>query len=78
MDKLDYLLKGYIHTHSGFQVHQTFNNLIISREGDLKWNFKDSNFIKLPVCDYILIIQGFNETSEIIKKKIKFGIKGIF
>ncbi len=56
MDKLDYLLKGYIHTHSGFQVHQTFNNLIISREGDLKWNFKDSNFIKLPVCDYILII----------------------
>lgn len=78
MDKLGYVLNGYIYTLSGFQVHHPFNNLLISREGNLKWNGTDSNGIKLPVGNYILLIEAFNETGEIIKKKIAFGITGIF
>ncbi|MDC3406231.1 hypothetical protein OAZ27_00890 [Bacteroidia bacterium] len=78
MDKLGYVLNGYIYTLYGFQVHHPFNNLLISREGNLKWNGTDSNGIKLPVGSYILLIEAFNETSEIIKKKIAFGITGIF
>lgn len=78
MDKLGYVLNGYIYTLSGFQVHHPFNNLLISREGNLKWNGTDSNGIKLPVGNYILLIEAFNETGEIIKKKIALGITGIF
>ena len=78
MDKLGYVLNGYIYTLSGFQMHHPFNNLLISREGNLKWNGTDSNGIKLPVGNYILLIEAFNETGEIIKKKIAFGITGIF
>ena len=78
IDILGYVLNGYIYTLSGFQVHHPFNNLLISREGNLKWNGTDSNGIKLPVGNYILLIEAFNETGEIIKKKIAFGITGIF
>ena len=64
IDKLGYVLNGYIYTLSGFQVHHPFNNLLISREGNLKWNGTDSNGIKLPVGNYILLIEAFNAAVE--------------
>ena len=78
MNELGYVLNGYIYNLAGFQVHHPFNNVLLSSDGNLKWDGLDSNGVKLPIGNYILLIEAFNETGEIIKKKIAFGITGIF
>ena len=78
MNNLGYILNGYIYNLAGFQVHQPFNNVLLSSDGNLKWDGLDSNGIKLPIGNYILLIEAFNETGKIIKRKIAFGITGIF
>jgi hypothetical protein len=78
MNNLGYILNGYIYNLAGFQVHHPFNNTLLSSDGNLKWDGLDSNCIKLPIGNYILLIEAFNETGKIIKRKIAFGITGIF
>ena len=78
MNNLGYILNGYIYNLAGIQVHHPFNNVLLSSNGNLKWDGLDSNGVKLPIGNYILLIEAFNETGEIIKKKIAFGITGIF
>ena len=78
MNNLGYILNGYIYNLAGFQVHHPFNNVLLSSDENLKWDGLDSNGIKLPIGNYILLIEAFNETGKIIKRKIAFGITGIF
>ena len=75
--KVDYN-NGYIYNLAGIQVHHPFNNVLLSSNGNLKWDGLDSNGIKLSIGNYILLIEAFNETGKIIKRKIAFGITGIF
>ena len=67
-----------IYNLAGIQVHHPFNNVLLSSNGNLKWDGLDSNGIKLSIGNYILLIEAFNETGKIIKRKIAFGITGIF
>jgi hypothetical protein len=78
MNNLGYVLNGYIYDLTGFQVHHPYNNVTLGNKGSLKWNGLDSKGVKLPIGNYILLIEAFNETGKIIKKKIAFGITGIF
>jgi hypothetical protein len=78
MNNLGYILNGYIYNLAGIQVHHPFNNVLLSSNGNLKWDGLDSNGIKLSIGNYILLIEAFNETGKIIKRKIAFGITGIF
>ena len=78
MNNLGYILNGYIYNLAGFQVHHPFNNILLGSNGNLKWDGLDSNGIKLPIGNYILLVEAFNETGKIIKRKIAFGITGIF
>ena len=78
MNNLGYVRKGDINDLTGFQVHHPYNNVTLGNKGSLKWNGLDSKGVKLPIGNYILLIEAFNETGKIIKKKIAFGITGIF
>lgn len=78
MNDLGYVLNGYIYNLSGFQMLHPYNNIILGSKGSLKWDGLDSNGVKLPIGNYILLIEAFNDMGKIIHKKIAFGITGIF
>ena len=78
MNNLGYVHNGYIYNLSGFQMLHPYNNIILGSKGSLKWDGLDSNGVKLPIGNYILLIEAFNDMGKIIHKKIAFGITGIF
>jgi len=75
---LGYILNGYIYNLSGFLMHQPFNNISIGSHGLLKWDGVLNDGSKLPIGNYILQVEAFNSTGEVIRKKIAFGILGTF
>ena len=69
---LGYILNGYIYNLSGFLMHQPFNNISIGSHGLLKWDGVLNDGSKLPIGNYILQVEAFNSTGEVIRKKNSF------
>lgn len=78
LDNVGYTLNAYIFNLAGNLVHQPVNNETLSTTGFITWNGVNSNGEKVPVDNYILLVEAFNMDGKVIKKKLAFSVIGVF
>lgn len=77
-EKTGTVLNGYIYDLSGRLQHQPFNNVLIGTEGFLSWDGITDTGVKLPIGNYILLVETFSLDGQVSKTKLAFSLFGTF
>ncbi len=78
LDNVGYTLNAYVFDLSGRLIHHAINNETLSTTGFVTWDGTNANGEKVPVGNYILLVEAFNLNGKVIKKKLAFSITGMF
>jgi hypothetical protein len=78
LDNVGYTLNAYVFDLSGRLIHHPINNETLSTTGFISWDGINANGEKVPVGNYILLVEAFNLDGKVIKKKLAFSIVGVF
>jgi len=73
-----YTLNGYVYSLSGQMVDHIFNNETLSTSGLLSWDGVKQNGTKIPIGNYILLLEYFNLEGKVERKKFAFSVLGQF
>jgi hypothetical protein len=73
-----YTANGYVFDLAGTYIHQPINMKILGTDGLLSWNGILSNGTKIPVGNYVLLLETFNLNGKVDKKKLAFSVVGLF
>lgn len=71
-------LNGYVFNLSGKLVSHIHNQETLATEGIITWNGFLENGTKIPVGNYILLLESYNLDGETTKQKIAFSVQGNF
>jgi hypothetical protein len=71
-------LNGYVFNLSGKLVSHIHNQETLATEGIITWNGFLENGTKIPVGNYILLLESYNLDEETTKQKIAFSVQGNF
>jgi len=77
-DNVGYTLNAYVFDLSGSLIHHPINNETLSTTGFISWDGINANGEKVPVGNYILLVESFNLSGKVVKKKLAFSIVGVF
>jgi len=73
-----HILNGYVYDLSGRLIDHAFNNLSLSTSSTINWDGMLENGTKIPVGNYILLLETFDLEGNITRKKFAFSILGLF
>jgi hypothetical protein len=73
-----YTANGYVFDLAGTYIHQPVNMEILGTDGLLSWNGILSNGTKIPVGNYVLLLETFDLNGKVDKKKLAFSVVGLF
>jgi hypothetical protein len=73
-----YVLNAYVFNLNGKLVHHAFNNQTLHNEGSVSWNCVVGNGSKIPVSNYILLIEAFDLNGKVIREKKAFSVVARF
>lgn len=77
-EKNGYTANGYVFDLAGTYIHQLVNMEILGNAGLLSWNGILSNGTKIPVGNYVLLLETFDLSGKVDKKKLAFSVVGLF
>lgn len=72
------VLNGYVYDLSGRLIYQAINNEVLSTSGSVNWDGIIDNGTKIPVGNYILLLESFSLNDETTRKKLAFSVLGHF
>ena len=77
-EKNGYTANGYVFDLAGTYIHQPVNMEILGTDGLLSWNGILNNGTKIPVGNYVLLLETFDLNGKVDKKKLAFSVVGVF
>ncbi|MGB0849665.1 MAG: lamin tail domain-containing protein [Bacteroidia bacterium] len=77
-EKSGTVLNGYVYDLAGRLQHQPFNNELIGSDGFLTWDGITNDGVKLPIGNYILLIETFSLDGQVTRTKLAFSLFGTF
>jgi len=72
------VLNGYVYDLAGRLIHHPINNETLSTDGTITWDGILENGTKIPVGNYILLLESFNLNGETSREKLAFSVLGNF
>lgn len=72
------VLNGYVYNLAGRLVHHAFKSETLGTQGILTWDGITSNGTKVPIGNYILLLESFTLDGKVTRKKIAFSVTGMF
>lgn len=72
------VLNGYVYDLAGRLIYQPVNNKTLSSSGFVSWDGIIENGTKIPVGNYIILLEAFNLDGETSHKKLAFSVLGNF
>jgi hypothetical protein len=78
LDATGILANGYVYDLSGSLVQHVINNAYLAPSGTLTWDGVLHNGSKIPIGNYILLLQTIDLDGKSVKKKLAFSVAGRF
>tara|TARA_B110000902_G_scaffold67923_1_gene80588 strand:- start:928 stop:3480 length:2553 start_codon:yes stop_codon:yes gene_type:complete len=72
------VLNGYVYDLAGRLIYQPVNNKTLSSSGFVSWDGIIENGTKIPVGNYIILLEAFNLDGKTSRKKLAFSVLGNF
>ena len=72
------VLNGYIYDLAGKLIYQPINNETLSSSGFVSWDGIIENGTKIPIGNYIILLEAFNLNGKTSRKKLAFSVLGNF
>ena len=78
LDAAGILANGYVYDLSGSLIQHVINNAYLAPSGTLAWDGVLDNGSKIPIGNYILLLQAIDLDGKSVKKKLAFSVAGRF
>lgn len=78
LDAAGTIANGYVYDLSGSLIQHIINNAYLAPSGTLAWDGVLDNGSKIPIGNYILLLQTIDLDGNTVKKKLAFSVAGRF